>query len=173
MSSLGVKAAHDSGATESVIDALRSTAGATPIRLLPTVRTRGLEAEVAERLSGVELLDPLSDEQRFAELAASADVVLATDPSERAELVAESCGPQALARQLALWQNTVPSGRRDVAQNDAAASAMCSIFAFRTGRLRAGWRPKPHDGEIHNRSSPTTRAQSAARSRIFLTVSIP
>jgi hypothetical protein len=120
------------------------------------VRTRGLEAEVAERLPGVELLDPCSDEQRFAEIAASADVVVATDPSdhyerhalvaaatgaavltsnphgpaasvlgagiacrtedlpaaiaalmlepgdrsERAGLVAESCGPQALARQL-------------------------------------------------------------------------
>ena len=61
----------------------------------------------------------------------------------------------------------------EVVQNDAAASTMCSIFALSTGRLRAGCRPKPHDGEIHSRSSPTTRAQSAARSRIFLTVSIP
>jgi len=154
---LAVLPTHDSGAAQSVIDVLRSTAGATPVRLLPTVRTHGLEAEVAERLSGAELLDPCSDEQRFAELAASADVVLATDPSdhyerhalvaaatgaavlttnpdgpaasvlgagvtcstedlpaalaaltaepgdrsERAGLVAESCGPQALARHLA------------------------------------------------------------------------
>ena len=46
------------------------------------------------------------------------------------------------------------------------------VFACRTGRVRAGWRPKPHEG-VHSRSSPTTRAQSAARSRIFLTVSMP
>jgi GT2 family glycosyltransferase len=153
---LAILPTHDSGAAQAVIQALRSAAGATPIRLLPTVRTRGLEAEIAERLSGIELLDPCSDEQRFAELAASADVVLATDPSDhyerralaaaatgaavlttnpdgpavsvlgagiacstgdlpaalaaltaepgdrsdRAALVAESCGPQALARHL-------------------------------------------------------------------------
>jgi hypothetical protein len=96
---LAILPTHDSGAARSVIDALRSTAGATPVRLLPTVRTRGLEAQVAERLSGVELLDPCSDEQRFAELAASADVVLATDPSdqyERRALVAAATGAAVL-----------------------------------------------------------------------------
>jgi hypothetical protein len=62
---------------------------------------------------------------------------------------------------------------RNDAQKELAASIMCSSFSRRTGRVRAGWRPKPHDGEIHSRSSPTTRAQSAARSRTFLTVSIP
>jgi hypothetical protein len=69
------------------------------VRLLPTVRTHGLEAQVAERLGGVELLDPCSDEQRFAELAASADVVLATDPSdhyERRALVAAATGAAVL-----------------------------------------------------------------------------
>ncbi|HEY3773456.1 MAG TPA: glycosyltransferase family 2 protein [Solirubrobacteraceae bacterium] len=92
---LAILPTHDSGAAQAVIDALRSTAGATPVRLLPTVRTRGLETEIAERLTGVELLDPCSDEQRFAELAASADVVLAADPSdhyERRALVAAATG---------------------------------------------------------------------------------
>jgi hypothetical protein len=96
---LAILPTHDSGAARAVIDALRSTAGATPVRLLPTVRTRGLEAEVAERLTGVELLDPCSDEQRFAELAASADVVLATDSSDRYErraLVAAATGTAVL-----------------------------------------------------------------------------
>jgi GT2 family glycosyltransferase len=155
---LAILPTHDSGAARSVIDALHPIAARTPVRLLPTVRTRGLQEELAERLSGVELLDPCSDEQRFAEIAGSADVVLATDPSdhyerhalvaaatgaavlttnpggpavsvlgagvacaaedlpgalaellaepggrsERAALVAESCGPQALARHLAI-----------------------------------------------------------------------
>jgi hypothetical protein len=153
---LAILPTHDPGAARAVINALRPMAGTTPVRLLPTVRSRGLEAAVAEQLDGVELLDPCSDEQRFAELAASADLVLACDPSdhyerhalvaaatgaavvttnrdgpaawvlgtgiasstedlpaalaalmaepgdrsERAELVAESCGPRALARQL-------------------------------------------------------------------------
>jgi hypothetical protein len=44
---------------------------------------------------------------------------------------------------------------------------MFSIFARSTGMLRGGCRPKPHDGETHSRSSPTTRAQSAMRSLIF------
>jgi GT2 family glycosyltransferase len=96
---LAILPTHDPEAAQSVIDALRSTAGATPVRLLPTVRTHGLEAQVAERLGGVELLDPCSDEQRFAELAASADVVLATDPSdhyERRALVAAATGAAVL-----------------------------------------------------------------------------
>jgi hypothetical protein len=38
--------------------------------------------------------------------------------------------------------------------------------------LRAGCRPNPQDGAPHNRSSQTTRAQSALRSRTFLTGSI-
>jgi len=96
---LAILPSHDPGAARAVIDALRSAAGATAVRLLPTVRTRGLEAAVAERLTGVELLDPCSDEQRFAELAASADVVLATDPSDRYErhaLVAAATGAAVL-----------------------------------------------------------------------------
>src|SRR5882757_2027037 len=56
-------------------------------------------------------------------------------------------------------------------QNVAAASARLVIFARSTSRSpsRALCRPKPHDGDNQNRSSPTTRLQSAARSLIFLT----
>jgi GT2 family glycosyltransferase len=96
---LAILPTHDSRATRTVIDAVRSTGGATPVRLLPTMRTRGLETEIAERLTGVELLDPCSDEQRFAELAASADVVLAadrSDPYERRALVAAAAGAAVL-----------------------------------------------------------------------------
>jgi hypothetical protein len=116
---LAILPTHDSGAARAVTEALRSMAGATPVRLLPTVRTRGLEAEVAERLPGVELLDPCSDEQRFAELAASADVVLATDPSDRYErraLVAAATGAAVLT--------TNPDG--------PAASVLGAGIAWRT-----------------------------------------
>ena len=44
---------------------------------------------------------------------------------------------------------------------------MFSILARSTATSRDGWRPKPQDGETQRRSSPTTRAQSAIRSRIF------
>jgi hypothetical protein len=54
-------------------------------------------------------------------------------------------------------------------QSVRAASTMFSILARSTGMLRDGWRPKPQDGETQRRSSPTTRAQSAIRSRSFLT----
>jgi hypothetical protein len=121
---LAILPTHDSGAARAVIGALRSRAGATPVRLLPTVRTRGLEAEVAERLPGVELLDPCSDEQRFAELAASADVVLATDPCdhyERRALVAAGTGAAVLT--------TNPDG--------PAASVLGAGIAWRTEDLPA------------------------------------
>jgi len=49
---------------------------------------------------------------------------------------------------------------------------MFSTFWRNTGMLRDGWRLKPQLVETHKRSSPTTRAQSPTRSRIFLTGSI-
>jgi len=49
---------------------------------------------------------------------------------------------------------------------------MFSTFWRNTGMLRDGWRLKPQLVETHKRSSPTTRAQSPIRSRIFLTGSI-
>jgi hypothetical protein len=56
---------------------------------------RGLEGDVADALPGAELLGPCSDEARFAAMSASADVVLAVDPSDRFErhaLVAAGVG---------------------------------------------------------------------------------
>ncbi len=59
-----------------------------------------------------------------------------------------------------------------VTQKLLAASTMFSSLAVRTGMSREWCRPNPHDIEIQRRSSPTTRAQSAARSLIFFTGSI-
>jgi GT2 family glycosyltransferase len=92
---LAVLPVHRPELTRAVLEALRSLAGRTAVRLLPTVWTRGLEREVAEQLPGAELLRPCSDEARFAELAGAADVVVAIDPSDRFErraLVAASVG---------------------------------------------------------------------------------
>lgn len=92
---LAVLPVHDPPRAGGLLDALRSLDRATPVRLLPTVRGRKLETEVAERLPGAELLGPCSDEARFAALAADADVVVALDPSDRFErraLVAAGVG---------------------------------------------------------------------------------
>lgn len=79
----------------SIIGALKRLPEALPVRLLPTVFRRELAAAVTESLPRAELLAPCPDEDRYALLAADADVVLCADPSdpfERAALVAAAVG---------------------------------------------------------------------------------
>ncbi len=92
---LAVLPAHDHAEASTVMSALAQLPRAVRLRLLPTVATRGLDAHVAGCLPAAELLRPCSDELRFAELAATADAVLALDRSdvfERRALVAAAVG---------------------------------------------------------------------------------
>lgn len=92
---LAVLPVHDQEHARAVLDALRTLPSSIPVRLVPTVITRDLERHVADALPRAELLGPCSDEARFAEMAASADVVLAVDradPFERRALVAAGVG---------------------------------------------------------------------------------
>ena len=91
---------HDPSLAKDLLDGLRTLGATFPIRLLPTAFDRRLADTVRERLPGAELLGPCSDENRYAELAAEADVVLAadlSDPFERPALVAASSGTPALS----------------------------------------------------------------------------
>lgn len=92
---LAVLPVHDPGRARAVLGALGGLEGRTTIRLVPTAMARGLEQEVADALPAATLCRPCADETRFAELAASADVVLAVDPDDRFErraLVAANVG---------------------------------------------------------------------------------
>jgi GT2 family glycosyltransferase len=98
---LAVLPAHDRAAATATLTALRDAPACTPVRLLPTVATRGLGDDVAAALPGAELLAPCSDEQRFAALAATADVVLAADRDDRFErraLLAAATGAAVVIR---------------------------------------------------------------------------
>jgi hypothetical protein len=91
---LAVLPVHEPAQARLVLDALRLSRAA-PVRLLPTVVTRHLDRQVAEILPQAELLEPCSDEARFAAMAAGADVVLAIDSTDRFErraLVAAGVG---------------------------------------------------------------------------------
>ncbi len=92
---LAVVPVHNAPQTARVLDSLRTLPRSTPVRLLPTVQHRDLSRHVTEMLPWAELLGPCSDEARFAELAASADVVVAIDACDRFErraLVAAGVG---------------------------------------------------------------------------------
>ena len=87
--------AQDAAATESVLVALGDLAPTVPVRIVPTVTTRGLADRIAAALPAAELLAPCSDERRFCALAATADVVLAADGDdafERRALLAAATG---------------------------------------------------------------------------------
>jgi GT2 family glycosyltransferase len=91
---LALLPAHDLACAADVLDGL-TRLGSTPVRLLPSARTRELSALVAERLPGAELLAPCSDEARFAAIAARADAVACADPDDRLDrraLVAAGAG---------------------------------------------------------------------------------
>jgi GT2 family glycosyltransferase len=92
---LAVLPVHEPDQARLVLEALRALRGAAPVRLLPTVFTRHLDRDLADILPHAELLGPCSDEVRFAGLAATADVVLALDSTDRFErraLVAAGVG---------------------------------------------------------------------------------
>jgi len=92
---LAILPVHDPARARLVLDALRGLPAPIPVRLLPTVFTRHLDRRIAEALPRAELLRPCSDEARFAGLAATADVVLALDETDRFErraLVAAGVG---------------------------------------------------------------------------------
>jgi GT2 family glycosyltransferase len=96
---LALLPAHDRERARAVLDALRAMPPEVPVRLLPSVRVRHLDRDLAAVLPRAELLGPCSDEARFAALAGAADVVLAADPSDRFErraLVAAGVGTAAL-----------------------------------------------------------------------------
>jgi GT2 family glycosyltransferase len=82
---LAVLPVHEPDRARLVLDALRVIPAGAPVRLLPTVFTRHLDRDVAALLPRVELLRPCSDEARFAALAASADVVVTLDSTDRFE----------------------------------------------------------------------------------------
>jgi GT2 family glycosyltransferase len=91
---------HDRALTATLLAALREVGRSCPMRLLPTAFDRRLAGDLREILPQAELLTPCSDEERFAAMAAGADVVLAadlTDPFERAALVAASVGTPGLS----------------------------------------------------------------------------
>jgi GT2 family glycosyltransferase len=86
---------HHPPLATAVLEALSELPESTPVRLLPTVFRRGWERDAADVLPGAEPLRPCSNEATFAEMAASADVVLVADPSDRYErraLVAAGVG---------------------------------------------------------------------------------
>ncbi len=88
---LAVLPAHDLARSELVLDALPHTA----VTLLPTACTPMLEALAAEHAPRAELLDPISSEAAFAELASRFDVVLCADSDDvrqRRALVAAATG---------------------------------------------------------------------------------
>jgi GT2 family glycosyltransferase len=92
---LAILPVHAPAEARMTIEALSQLPRSTTVRLIPTVHTRGLERQLAETLPGAELLSPVSDEARFAELAAGADVLLSVDSSDRFErraLVAAGVG---------------------------------------------------------------------------------
>jgi len=96
---LAVLPAHDRVAAQRLLAALRALPADVPVRLSPTATTRHLHREVAEQLPGAELLGPCSDEGRFRDLAATADVVVAVDVGDRWErraLVAAGVGAAAI-----------------------------------------------------------------------------
>ena len=67
---------HDPPRARAVVDALRALPAQAAIGLVPTAVTRGLQRDLAEVLPSATLYPPCADETRYAELAATADVVL-------------------------------------------------------------------------------------------------
>jgi GT2 family glycosyltransferase/glycosyltransferase involved in cell wall biosynthesis len=88
---LAILPAHDLAAAARALAGLRLAT----VVVLPTARTPQIETLVAARLPGAELLNPLSSEDAFAELAGAFDVVLCADPDDvrqRRALIAAATG---------------------------------------------------------------------------------
>lgn len=76
---------HAPTLARSILQALRHLPDDVHVSLMPSVFRRGWGSAAMAELPGAEPLPPCSDEFRFARLAASADLVLACDPSDRFE----------------------------------------------------------------------------------------
>lgn len=76
--------AHDHSESAAILSALaKADLRGVPVRLVPTVVSRGLEALVAEHLPAAELLAVTSDEARWTALAGAADVAVCLDADDR------------------------------------------------------------------------------------------
>ncbi|WP_249009106.1 glycosyltransferase family 2 protein [Conexibacter sp. DBS9H8] len=158
---------HLPAQADATLATLSRLPGGIELRILPAATVRGLDAELAARLPGAELLGPCADETRFATLAAEADVVLSLDPwdvCERRLLVAAGVGaavvgagpggpaahvlgldphsvsletPAELRRALASADRSAPA-RADRARRVVAACAPEAI-----AQVLAGWRGGP------------------------------
>ena len=147
---LAILPVHLPGLAATVLSALRFVAGRSAVRLLPTVWSRGLEQQIAERLPGAELLRPCSDEARFAVLAGAADVVVALDPCDRFErraLVAAGVGTEPVTGD--------PDGPAAAVLGDRVAS----------GAPDAGALARALDASLEVALAPTFEAAAARRSR--------
>lgn len=92
---LAVLPVHDRRTTREILGTLRRLGTSLPIRVLPTAPVRGLADVLSDLAPGAELLGPCGDERRFAQIAATADVVLdadSSDPFERRALLAAATG---------------------------------------------------------------------------------
>ncbi len=143
---LAILPAHDPARARATLDALRGLPAHTAIHLVPTAVARGLQQDVADALPGAVLGPPCSDETRFAELAAQADVVLADDLDDRFErraLVAASVGSAVIT--------TDPDG--------PAAAVLGSDVAYeRSDLTRALQRTLSEPGDRAERSERVARA---------------
>lgn len=129
---------HDPALTTELLDGLKQLNGSMAIRLLTTAFDRRLADAVRERLPGAELLGPCSDEERYANWAAEADVVLAGDlhdPFERPALVAASAGTPALSLNPAGPACDVLGASVLLPRNDLARGVMTALGS---GEDRAG-----------------------------------
>ncbi len=90
---------HDLALARSMLAELRTVRA--PVTLLPNVRSSNLERIAAQSLSAVELLDPVTDEPGYAELAGRYDVVVTvgdSDGFDRRALIAAATGTAVVAR---------------------------------------------------------------------------
>lgn len=136
---LAVLPAHEPRAARAILSSLRSLPAGVEIRLVPTVRSRGLAEEITSVLPRAELLGPCSDEARFASLAATADAVIALDPSDRFErraLVAAGVGTAPITRDPAGPAAAV-LGAHIAADESALASTLGDLLSGSAGERHA------------------------------------
>jgi GT2 family glycosyltransferase len=143
---LAVLPGHDLDRCGEILAALAPHLPSVALRLLPTVATEGLAALAARSAPLAELLAPICDERRFAELAGQCDLVLHVDPRDRFErraLVAAATGtavihlPGATAAAI-LGPDLGFDGSPDVV---AAGLAAAGDRASRTRRVMAACGP--------------------------------
>jgi hypothetical protein len=136
---------------------LRKLPASTPLRVLPTVASLHLDRQLADALPRAELLGPCSDEARFADLAASADLVVAIDPADRFErraLVAAGVGAAPITGNPAGPAAAV-LGDEVVADLDARCLALTHVLddpgdrSERNRRVAAACSPKAVERHLH------------------------